>query len=413
MTAPTILADPPSSHPPTSHPQHADQKPAPAAEIPAMASSFPLPALRPARRALRVRHIVLGLAAASSLLAGLYWGLLASDLYVCEAQVVVVRADMGGVDPGGLGGLLSGLPGGGNRADQMLLRSHLLSLDMLARLDAELHLRQRYADHAHDPLARLRDAHAPLARFADYMKRRIAIDYDDNEGILHVEAAAFDPQTAQAIVATMLREGAQFMNRNDHRLAQVQVDFLSGEAQRMGARNEAARKALLAYQNKAGMVSPEDTLQSVASTIAQLEARRSALQTQLGTLEAYLVPSHPDVVAVRQQIAAVDGELARERGRAASNAPGALNRSADAFRQLEQEAQFSQGLYQTTLAALEKGRITAMQAMKQVSVIQSPTLPEYPARPRRFVNTLVFTLAAFLTAGIALLLVAVVRDHID
>jgi hypothetical protein len=38
--------------------------------------------------------------------------------------------------------LLSGLPGGGNRADQMLLRSHLLSLDMLARLDAELHLRR-------------------------------------------------------------------------------------------------------------------------------------------------------------------------------------------------------------------------------------------------------------------------------
>jgi capsular polysaccharide transport system permease protein len=407
MTAPTILADPP-----TPHPQHADQKPAPAAEIPAMAPSFPLPALRPARRALRVRHIVLGLAAASSLLAGLYWGCSPrTSMSARRKSWSCGRTWAGSIR--GLGGLLSGLPGGGNRADQMLLRSHLLSLDMLARLDAELHLRQRYADHAHDPLARLRDAHAPLARFADYMKRRIAIDYDDNEGVLHVEAAAFDPQTAQAIVATMLREGAQFMNRNDHRLAQVQVDFLSGEAQRMGARNEAARKALLAYQNKAGMVSPEDTLQSVASTIAQLEARRSALQTQLGTLEAYLVPSHPDVVAVRQQIAAVDGELARERGRAASNAPGALNRSADAFRQLEQEAQFSQGLYQTTLAALEKGRITAMQAMKQVSVIQSPSLPEYPARPRRFVNTLVFTLAAFLTAGIALLLVAVVRDHID
>ena len=133
----------------------------------------------------------------------------------------------------------------------------------------------------------------------------------------------------------------------------------------------------------------------------------------MGTLEAYLVAAHPDVVAVRQQIGAIDAELARERARAAAPQAGALNRQADAFRQLQQEAQFSQSLYQTTLAALEKGRITAMQAMKQISVIQAPTLPEYPARPRRLYNALVFTLAAFLAAAIALLLVSVVRDHVD
>jgi len=360
-----------------------------------------------------VRNAVLGIAAAASLGAAAYWCLIASDLYVSETDVVVQRADMGAIDPGGLGGLLSGLSGAGNRNDQMLLRNHLLSQDMLARLDASLHLRAHYADHRHDLLSRLSAANAPMARFREYMKSRLKVEYDDNEGVLHVEASAFDPRTAQAIVTAMLREGAAFMNANDHRLAQTQVDFLSGEAAQMGRRNQAARQAVLDFQSREGMVSPDGTLDAVAGTITQLESRKSALQTQLGTLEAYLVPAHPDVVAVRQQIAAIDGELARERGRAASSDPDALNRRADSFRQLQQEAQFSQSLYQTTLAALEKGRITAMQAMKQISVIQAPTLPEYPARPRRFYNSLVFTLAAFMAAAIALLLVSVVRDHID
>jgi len=381
------------------------------------ASPAPPPLLAPRARprwpARRIRNAVLGLAAGLSLAAAGYWCLWASDIYVSQADVIVVRADMGAIEPGGLGGLLGGLSGSGNRADQMLLRNHLLSLDMLARLDRRLGLRRRYADHHHDAIARFAAPDAPLARFADYMRSRIRVDYDDNGGVLHVEASAFDPVTAQAIVAAMLEEGAAFMNTNDHRLAQAQVAFLSGEADRMGQRSEAARKALIAFQNASGMVAPDATLQNVAGTIAQLEARRSSLQTQMDTLGAYLVPAHPDVVAVRQQLAAVEAELARERARATSPAPDALNRSADRFRQLQQEAQFTQTLYQTTLAALEKGRITAMHAMKQVSVIQSPTRPEYPARPRRLVNSLVFAIVAFFSAAIVLLMIAVVRDHID
>ncbi|MBB3359329.1 MULTISPECIES: chain-length determining protein [unclassified Novosphingobium] len=431
----TDLAYPPASpapaapiarrrRPPADLPEQGDGQDAGPGEAPALPLSGPreapgattLPAAgRPRWRAARIRHLVLGLAGAASLVASAYWCLIASDLYVSETDVVVQRADMGAIDPGGLGGLLSGLAGagGGNRNDQMLLRNHLLSQDMLARLDARLHLRAHYADHRHDWLSRLGAANAPMARFRDYMKARVRVDYDDNAGVLHVEASAYDPATAQAIVAAMLHEGAAFMNANDHRLAQTQVDFLASEAAQMGKRNQQARQAVLDFQSREGMVSPDGTLDAVAGTIAQLEARKSALQTQLGTLEAYLVSAHPDVVAVRQQIGAIDAELARERARAAAPEPGALNRRADAFRQLQQEAQFSQSLYQTTLAALEKGRITAMQAMKQISVVQAPTLPEYPARPRRLYNALVFTLAAFLAAAIALLLVSVVRDHVD
>jgi capsular polysaccharide transport system permease protein len=65
------------------------------------------------------------------------------------------------------------------------------------------------------------------------------------------------------------------------------------------------------------------------------------------------------------------------------------------------------------MAALEKGRIEAARSVKKISILQTPTLPEYAERPRRAYNALVFALIALIVAGISLLLVSIVRDHFD
>jgi capsular polysaccharide transport system permease protein len=295
----------------------------------------------------------------------------------------------------------------------MLLRDHLLSFDMLRKLDAKLHLRAHYSDRNRDFITRASSATLPIERFRDYFLSRVRIDYDDYEGVLELRVEAFDPATAQAIVREMLREGEAFMNDTDHKLASAQVDFLEQALLQTAQRNQKAREAVLAFQSQAGMVSPEDSLRSAAQTIAQLEARQTALQVQLGTLQSYLVSDHPDVIAVRQQIASINRQIEVERTKTTSPANGGLNRSTERFQRLQQDAAFTQSLYQTTLAALEKGRIDAARAVKKVSVLQTPTLPEYAEQPRRAYNSLVFALIALLVAGISLLLVSIVRDHFD
>ena len=356
---------------------------------------------------------VLGIALVASLLATIYWVGFASDRYVSQASIVVQRAQLPGVGGTDLGGLLSGGSASGNRGDQMLLRDHMLSFDMLRKLDAKLHLRAHYSDHSHDFVSRAGSETMPIERFRDYFLNRVRIDYDDYDGVLEIRVEAFDPKTAQSIITEMLREGEAFMNDSDHKLASVQVDFLEEALQRNAQRNQKAREAVLAFQNEAGMVSPEDSLRSAAQTIAQLEARQTALQVQLGTLQSYLVADHPDVVSVRQQIAAINRQIEVERAKAASPKTGALNRSTEKFQRLQQEAAFTQSLYQTTLAALEKGRIDAARSVKKISIMQTPTLPEYAEQPRRLYNSLVFALIALLIAGISLLLVSIVRDHFD
>lgn len=368
--------------------------------------------LRAPWTARRIRNLVMGIATGASLLAAVYWIVFASNRYVSHANVVVQRTQLPGGGPD-FGGLLSGFSASGARSDQMLLRDHLLSHDMLRKLDAKLHLRQHYSDWHHDPLSRLWSADTPIEPFEDYFQNRVRIDFDDYDGVLEISAEAFDPKTAHQIVSEMLREGEDFMNESDHRLAQAQVDFLEGEVQRMNARTQRARQAVIDFQNREGIVSPEDSLRSVAGIMTQLQARKTALQTQITTMQSYLVADHPDIVSIRQQIAAIDAQIATERQQATAPSNGALNRKTEKFQRLQQDAGFTQAMYQTTLAALEKGRIDAARTVKKISVLQSPTTPEIAEQPRRVYNAFVFALIAYLLAGISLLLVSIVRDHFD
>ena len=358
-----------------------------------------------------LRRRIIGAAVVFSALSAVYWVFIASDRYVSEAHVIIQRTDFAGGPNLDFSSLLGGANGG--RADQLLLRSHLLSVDMLKKLDAALHLRAHYADPQRDPLSRMWDKDAPIEQFHKHYLERVSVELDEYAGVLMVKAEGFDPQTAHAIATELVQEGERFMNQMAHTLAQTQVAFLVTQVTDMNARAMQARQAVLGFQNKNGLVSPQATAENISGIVAKLEAQRTELETQRSALQSYLVPSHPSIVQIDQQIAAVGKQLAQEQARLTSPRGKTLNLAVEEFQRLEMQAAFTQDVYKTALVALEKGRIEATRTIKKVSVLQAPTVPEYPLQPRRLYNTLVFALVAMLLAGVAHLLAAIVRDHTD
>lgn len=355
---------------------------------------------------------ILGAAVLASVLSSGYWLLMASDRYVSEAHVIIQRTDVSasqGVDFASLLGASSGA----NRGDQLLVRDHLLSLDMLQKLDAALDLRGHYSDRERDPLSRLWSRETSMERFHRHYLSRVSVELDDYAGVLYVKAQGYDPKTAQAIVQLLVAEGERFMNEIAHQLAKDQVTFLQQQATQLGDRALKARQTVLKYQDDKGLVSPQAAAENVAAIVGKLEAQRSELQTERTALSAYLVPQHPRIVQIGQQIAAVEKQLAQEQAKLAAPKGRTLNRTVEEFQRLEMEAEFAQNVYKTALVALEKGQIEATRNIKKVSVIQAPSLPQYPLEPRRLYNTLVSLLLAALLAGVAQLLVAIVRDHKD
>lgn len=384
--------------------------PAASTPVPATPSVPAIPA-PPQRKPFWRRHLLLSAALAASAFAGVYWGLVASDRYVSEARVIIQRTDLNGGASMDFSSLLS-MGAGNNRADQLLMRDHLLSLDMLRKLEEQLRLREHFSSRG-DWLSRLWDEKAPLEEFLPHFRSRVSVELDEYAGVLSIRAQAYTPEMAQAIAAAMVSEGERTMNALGHALAQEQVSFLENQVQAMSQRAQQARAALLDFQNRKGLVSPQATAENVTAIVNRLEAQLAELQTRRTGMLGYLQPDNANVVELGLQIDAVQRQIGAEKSRLTAPGGKTLNATVEEYGRLEMEAKFAQEVFQSSLIALEKGRVESTRTLKKISVLQSAGLPEYPLQPRRFYNFIVFTITALLLAGVLQLLSAIVKDHKD
>lgn len=363
-------------------------------------------------RSILKKDIVLVAAVIAIILSTLYWLIIASDRYVSESHVIIQRTDITGGESVDFSSILAGA-GSVSRADQLLLRDYLLSKDMLKKLDKSLNLQAHFSDSHHDVFSRMWLKEPAFEQFYKYFVTRVSVELDDYAGVLIIKAEAYEPKVAHAIVAMLVSEGEAYMNTLAHQLAQDQVTFLEKQVAQNNERAIQSRQVLLAYQNKKGLVSPQATAENIVGLVAQLEAQKTGLETQRSVLQSYLVANHPNILQLNQQIAAVEKQIIQEQGKLTSSNGKTLNRTVEEFQRLEMEAAFAHDIYKTTLIALEKVKIEVARTIKKVSVLQSPTLPDYPLQPRRIHNTLVFALFIMMMAGIVSLLLAIVRDHKD
>ncbi|SDC67215.1 chain-length determining protein [Paraburkholderia lycopersici] len=362
----------------------------------------------------RIFRRLVQLTFALGLLTTIYWIFFASDRYVSEANVIIRKTDSANMPTLDLTGLVSGTGANPvNRADQLLLRDYLLSVDMLKKLDAQLDLRKHFSDSRHDFVSRMWFKNASVEWFYRYYLSMVDIEYDEYAGVLRITVQAYDPKIAHAMAAMLVQDGEQYMNLLGHQMAEAQISFLTNQVEEAQDRFQKASQAVLAYQNKEGLISPTDTAQSIGTIVGNLEAQRAQLQTQLASLPTSLDPNHPNIVLLKQALGAIDRQIAEENAKLARPAGKTLNASVEEFQRLQMQMSLSEDLYKSALLSLEKGRADSLRLLEKVSVLQSPTMPEFSMEPRRLYNVIVTLLITFMVAGILKLLESIVLDHVD
>lgn len=366
---------------------------------------------RSTRRVQTIFRWIIRAILAASLLIMVYW-LLASDRYVSESIVIIQNTEQAGVPSFDISTML-GSVGGISKPDQLLLREHLLSVDMLKKLDAALDLRGHYSSTERDFASRMWFRDASIEWFHQHYLSRVSVEYDDYAGVLRISAQAYDAATAQAIAAMLVKEGERFMNEMSHALARAQVDFLEKQVALAQSQVLQASKALLDFQNQKGLASPKATLESIHAIIGKLEGQRTELQTQLAALPRNLDRQHPTRKSLLQSLEAVERQIAQEQAKLASTSGKPLNSLVEEEQLLQLDLTFKQDLYKTSLVALEKGKMDAARALKQVSVLQRPLLPEYAMQPQRIYGIVATLCITLLIIGIVNLLKAVILDHVD
>jgi capsular polysaccharide transport system permease protein len=348
-----------------------------------------------------------------ALLAIPYWGLLASNRYVSDAWVVLQDTDSIKAPSIDLSSIIPTATGSPTRPDQLLLLDYLTSVDMLRTLDAAFDLRSHYASWKHDPLSRMWFRNEAIEWFYLYWTWRSDIEYDDYSGAVHIQVQAFDPKTAHDVAALMVKSGEERMNEIGHSLAQSQVDFLMTAVVDARKRLDASTAEMIKFQNSNGLIAPASTAESLNGMIAQLETQKTATQIQLNSIPVGLNPNQPSVVMLKRNLQTIDQQITEKKGELATASGSALNSTVVDSQRLQLAISFDTDLYKLALSNLEQGRMNASRDLKKVSVLQSPTSPEWPLEPERFYNVIATIVICGGLIFIIKLLEDIILDHMD
>lgn len=338
-----------------------------------------------------------------------YWGLIASDRYVSEAVVVLESPEMAAPTLS----FSSLFSGGANVKDLLLLREYLLSVDMVLKLEEELAVSDHYSDTAIDSYSRL-EPDAFLGDLHEYVLSHIDVVMDEYSSVLRVRVQAYSAEMSYQIASFLLREGEQHMNDMGKELAKEQVKFMEIQVADISRRVNESRSALLAYQNEFGQISPEATAISIGAVIASLEGELATVKAKRASLKTYLSNQSNEILRLDSEIDAIESQIIEQHSRLADSAhESSLNEIAAGYKAIELKMMLSLDLYRGALVALENTRADATRKLKQVSILQSPRIPEYPAEPRRLYNMFSFFVVTLVLTVIASLLLTLIREHRD
>lgn len=345
----------------------------------------------------------------SILLVGFYWSVWAEDRYVSKATVVLESPQINAGNEMSFGSLLTGSQ---TSSDLLLLREYLLSVDMLKKIQKNMDFRAHFSQHG-DIIARLNDVNTPIEELHKYYLKRVAVEMDEYSGVLKIEVQAWSPEFAQKLAQFLLSEGERHMNQMGQRLAEEQVKFLEKQVSILEVNFEQTRDKLLDFQNKNGLVSPTQTVESLNTVVSSLESQLATYKARRNALASYQSVRSSEMVRIDSEIKALQKQIHQEKERLARQSGNALNSVSSQYETLQLRADFAKQTYSSALAALENTRIEAARKLKQVSVLQSPILPEYSEKPERLYNITLFSMLMICTGFIFTMLIMIIKDHRD
>jgi capsular polysaccharide transport system permease protein len=341
----------------------------------------------------------------------LYYTFIAADRYVSQSIIAVKQSGTpGAAETSGFAALLG--VSTGSREETLYVQEYVHSLDMLQHLDVKLGLRKAYEAEELDFIFRLYPG-TSREWFHQYYQNRVELYYDDLTALLKIRVQGFNPAFAQAVSAEILAQSEIFVNELSHRLAREQMAFAESELRKARERYQAATSRLTDFQNRNKVLDPLAQAQSAAALTAQIENEIAHKEAELKTLTSYLQDDAPQVVMIRNQIAALKAQMEKERGKVASAEGNRLNSLAAEFQNLTLEAGFAEDAYKAALAAAETTRIEASRKIKNLVVIETPAIAETAEYPQRLYNLATLLIVLLLVYGIVRLAIATVRDHRD
>jgi capsular polysaccharide transport system permease protein len=323
----------------------------------------------------RINRLFLYTVVIPTALAIIYFGLLASDIYVSESRFMV-RSPQKPIQAGVLGSLLQSTGIARTLDDQYSVHDYILSRDALKELNDEFGLTRKFSERRIDFFNRFAalDWDNSFEALLKYYRRRISVELDSKSTISVMQVGAFTAEDAHKINERLLLMSERLVNEMSERGRNDIVRFAANEVKMTEKKAKDAAMAVATFRTDKSVVDPERQSAFQLQQLGKLQEELIATKMQIVQLRS-LSPDNPQIPVLNTRAASlqreVDAEMSRISGRG-----GSLTNKAAGYMQVALEREFAEKQLAATMALLETARNEAQRQQLYLDRVVQPNLPD-------------------------------------
>lgn len=348
---------------------------------------------------------------APTLVATIYYGFIASDIYVSESHFVIKAPDRRASSVSSFSSFMQSAGLGGGQEQNSEILGYLRSRDALTDISRSIDVRAIYSAPEADWFSSFpQPFHA--GNFEDlyhFYTDMIFVGPEPETGLTVLRVQAFRPEDAQKLNKGLLGLGENLVNRLNERIRTKAIAESQARVEEAQERLRKARVELAAYRNRAELLNPEQQGMGVLSVSNGLIAQEASLRAKLAEVER-AAPNHPSIPAMRQRVAALAREVAQQTGRAVGT-PSGIASKMSGYENLLVEQEFATQVLTAANASLEEARAEAVRQQFYLERVVEPNRPDdarLPARLRSILGVLFACLCLYLVGW---MLVVGILEH--
>lgn len=342
----------------------------------------------------------------------IYFGFIASDVYISESRFVIRSPQKQQIT--GIGAFLQGAGFSKSQDDTYTVHDFINSRDALQQLNVRFAVETLYKAPQIDRLSRFGgidpdNSFEALHRY--YQKHIVEASNDSASSITTLRVKAFKAADARNINASLLEMSEKLVNQLNERGRQDMIRFAQSEVAAAESKVKAAALALSNYRNKKGVFDPEKQSALQLQQISKLQEELIATKTQLAQVRS-VTKNNPQIAVLQKRADVLQAEISAETSKVVGG-DRSLSGHAAEYERLAIERGFADKQLTAALASLEQARNEAQRKQLYLERIVQPSLPDYPVEPKRFQAILATFAVGMICWGILTMLIAGVREHHD
>jgi len=349
-----------------------------------------------------------------TLLAGIYFGVVASDQYAVEVRFAVRGAHQA-PSPDLLGMFVNTAVSGTTTSDSYIVMDFIRSREIIDNLPHNVDIRTIYSKPDVDYVSRL-DPNAPIEDVQKYWIKMIDIGFDTASQVIALKVRAFTPDDATRLTKAVVARSEELINGLSERARRDAIAFAKGEIEGTEDRLRRVRTELTQFRDLRQELDPVKTAEAQLTQITRLEIELAETKARIKTLGSFVDKNAPNVEFLRTKVDSLEQQLELERRKVGQGKDGisgnpTLSRALSDYERLQIELEFAQKAYVTALSALERARLDATQQQRYLAVFVNPKLPELAEYPKRIMLILTVFGVSIILWAIGVLVAYAVRDH--